>query len=531
MDWSTFDWKNYQSSLVNSRFTLGKYGIQQWDGSHDLYKRMSQVSAAFANAGYRPRDWDSFYKGASDYGVNEGAAQWVYIVNALDNGTFDQLYAEAMGKYNSKFGASPLEEAIATAYGIPFGLGSLMLTDFFNGDDSMAGNTSTLDYLNFGLGTSTSLLNLYMQYQAQKAQAAQVAFNNAMSYQMFQEGNQFNRQEAIDAFNRSYEASKYATQKKNMEAAGLNPAMMFGEGNTIQPPQSQAGSSLGAPSMASNIGMTVPGLDLSGLSQIANSLKSLADAKKSGAEVDEIYAMLQEKVKDQVLRNEYQEIINSYQGKKSAAEIANLLEDIEVKYTQIDNMIKEGRLIEAKTALEKVNKEIADENKLKAKADREIAESLAARREEYTNNILKKQEEDIKTTVKLGQMYDKQGVASLQSAAAALMQGKAALNNAEVNRLNGIAQRDLWAKEGLKVDALRQLTDAQKMDLCQSIAGAMVLSNGDVHVDGVKQEWMQQAMMREMYNQIRQQGADYWNPFKYIGHVFGGSVGMTKVLK
>lgn len=480
--------------------------------SNPDYKRFVQFGRAW-QAGWRPNnysmsdgvsDWKQQFQNwynsyGSTYDVNEALNYW----NNLREKEYD----------SSVFDGLQINLPIMAGTSKGFGVGDVV-----------------------GLGNlGLSALNYYQQSQLAKAQLAQVQANNALSYQMFVEGNRYNSAEAEAAFRRSFDASKYTTQAGLMRNAGLNPAMMYGEGSTISPPSSPSASSQAASPLQSGIGVNAPVFDILGF---ANAFKALADAKKAGAETKSIESLLAEQVKDLQLRNDYQEILNSYQGKKSATEIAKMIQDIEKQYVEIDNLIKEGNLTEAQTRLTDVQEQIAQENKGLAKAERELREALAEKREEYTTNILNQQKEEIETTKKQGNMYVQQGKAAimqgeaaLKSAAAALMQGQAALSNAEVNRLNGEAQRDLWQKEGLKVDALRQMTDAQKFELCQKIAGALVTSGGEVHVDGVKQEWMQNALMREMYNVTRQQGADYWNPFKYVGHVFGGSVGVTKMVK
>lgn len=217
--------------------------------------------------------------------------------------------------------------------------------------------------------------------------------------------NLYNYWVANEFMDKQNQWNSYANQVAEMRKAGLNPAGIFGEGQLTGNNSSQSAPTGGAPSgSATGLGyqsQTDTG-GMSDLADFANVLKSLADAKKSGAETKSIESMLDEQIKDLQLRNDYQQILNTYQGKKSATEIAKMLQDIERQYVEIDNLIKEGNLTEANIKLAEVNRQIAEENKGKAQAEKELAQALADKREEYTNNILKQQKAETKKTLQEG---------------------------------------------------------------------------------------------------------------------------------
>lgn len=288
------------------------------------------------------------------------------------------------------------------------------------------------------LGALSSIYNTYQQAEMAEAQLKLLKENNELSYKMFKEGNMFNAEEAEKAFQRSYDASKYTTQSSLMRAAGLNPQLMFGEGNLLHPAQSSAASAEGVPSFQSPVGVQPPQLSFDGFNQLASAMKSIADAKKSGAEVDKIYSLLDEEVKDIQLRNEYQEIINRYQGRLSYEQVVQAIRTNEKIYQEIDNLEKDGKLKEAQTLLTNAQERVAKEMEGKTKAEREFAEEIASRRQEIVQADL--EEKNSRTSLNQStahytdvqsDMLPRQVAAQEKSAAAAWLSANASMLSAE----------------------------------------------------------------------------------------------------
>lgn len=76
---------------------------------------------------------------------------------------------------------------------------------------------------------------------AQKNRQAQIDANN-LNYQMFQEQNTFNEEQARLAFQRESEFNSEQAQVSRLKQAGLNPAAAFGQSSTASAPAASAGS-------------------------------------------------------------------------------------------------------------------------------------------------------------------------------------------------------------------------------------------------------------------------------------------------
>lgn len=358
MDWSTFgsfsDWKN-ENFRPHFQYQDNHHD-QRLYGSEELARAWNHAGYAFLNAGYRPQDWDDFFPAGSDQYIDPYNAFQVYLWQALQNGSFPTVYEEAARRYSKKFGNDPLGEMISSVYGSIFGFGGSLLGNVIS--DPMASSNNTLDYLNFGLGVGTAGLNFYNQQQALKAQNSIAQANNALSREMFYEGNLFNHNEALEAFKRSYEASKYSTQLRNMLEAGLNPAMMFGEGNTIQPPQSQAGNSESVPSLQ-GASQVVPQLDLGSLGSMASALESLARAKNIGIDTSYLEQSLKYRLASDEANSRYAKVLadikQKYGDEREQKELKKIDGDIKKIAQEIDTLIAQEGLINEQAVTELYN--------------------------------------------------------------------------------------------------------------------------------------------------------------------------------
>lgn len=240
----------------------------------------------------------------------------------------------------------------------------------------------------------------------------------------------------------NHELNSYGQQVKEMMQEGLNPAMMFGEGQLSGNNSSMSAPTSSAPSgSGSGIG-SIGSSFASGetFSDITQAYSNLADAQLKGAQTNEINQLLENKVQDLQLRNEYQKIINQYQGKLSIAQIENILADTDKKYQEIDNLIKEGDLVQAQKLLVDMQREHEEEKKYKTKAEREMAEELSKRREEIVQKDLDKKQSEIdlnnanKDFVQSQNYYYPRVVATMEKNATA------AIMNAAANQLSASAQ-------------------------------------------------------------------------------------------
>lgn len=203
------------------------------------------------------------------------------------------------------------------------------------------------------LGALASIYNTYEQAEMAEAQLQLLKENNELSYRMFKEGNMFNAEEAEKAFQRSYDASKYTTQSALMRAAGLNPQLMFGEGNLLHPAQSSAASAEGVPSFQSPVGVQPPQLSFDGLNQLASAMKSIAEAKKLGVDTDYLEQSLKYRLASDEANSRYQKVLADLQEKygdeKSSAELRKIDKEIKYMTEQIDLMIKQEGLVDEQT--------------------------------------------------------------------------------------------------------------------------------------------------------------------------------------
>lgn len=191
--------------------------------------------------------------------------------------------------------------------------------------------------------------------------------NNRIAIQMARENNDFNAKEA----QKDREWNTYANQRKLMEDAGLNPAMMFGEGNLAS--SSAQASSAGLPSLTTPT-MVSPMSNIS-FSEIANGLKSLAEAKKIGG-VDT--KKVEEEIENLITSREGMTIQNKYQGRLNEMELKKGAAFVDKTYKEASNLVKQGKLIEASEALTRAQEEVQKEVKRLNKFQADYAEELAS---------------------------------------------------------------------------------------------------------------------------------------------------------
>lgn len=258
--------------------------------------------------------------------------------------------------------------------------------------------------------------------------------------------NEWNRAQTEYFMKEQNEWNSYPNQVKEMLKAGLNPAMIFGEGQLSGNNSSMAAPNGSAPS-AQPSGLGYPSLPLTGESfeDIASAFQALSQAEKNGMDVQVMKATLDETVKDLKLRNDYQEIVNKYADRINDAQLRNAIALVDKVYAEIDNLVKEGKVLEADALLKEAQKRVQDELKGKTEAEKQLAQEMADRREEIVQADLENKRAD--TSYKQSSAYkadvesdmlprqvaaqEKQATASLIGANAAMVGANASKYMAE----------------------------------------------------------------------------------------------------
>lgn len=136
--------------------------------------------------------------------------------------------------------------------------------------------------------------------------------------------------------------------------AGLNPRLAIGSNTAGSVAASSGHSASVSPQSSGMLGITPPYQDVNSFSQgfvnIANALKSLADAKKSGVETKRMEAFLQDELKGLQFQNRATELANLFNEKVLARADQKLDAEVKLILTQI----AKGEL-EGKELTEKIN--------------------------------------------------------------------------------------------------------------------------------------------------------------------------------
>lgn len=207
--------------------------------------------------------------------------------------------------------------------------------------------------------------------------------------------NEWNRAQTEYFMKEQNEWNSYPNQVKEMLKAGLNPAMIFGEGQLSGNNSSMAAPTGGAPS-AQPSGLGYPSLPFTGESfeDIASAFQALSQAQKNGMDVEVMKATLDETVKDLKLRNDYQEIVNKYADRINEAQLRNTIAQVDKVYAEIDNLVKEGKVLEAEALLKEAQEKVQRELKGKTEAEKLLAKEMADRRDEIVQADLENKRAD-----------------------------------------------------------------------------------------------------------------------------------------
>lgn len=177
-------------------------------------------------------------------------------------------------------------------------------------------------------GGIASIFNgIFNRRSQEKMNAANIALQretNAMQYDMMREQNDFNKQMAIDMFNMENEYNTPLAQVERLREAGLNPAMMLGNGNMANTGDAMTPTGANVPTLTAPRVDKVPPVTLGFLdalkdiSEISlnNSKKDLSDSetwknyKKTEKEIEQIT----QDVKYKQALQEYQNLQTTIDG-------------------------------------------------------------------------------------------------------------------------------------------------------------------------------------------------------------------------
>lgn len=332
-----------------------------------------------------------------------------------------------------------------------------------------------------------------------RANAALAREANDLQVQLQREQNAFAHDEAELAFQREMQKMEYnnpINQLQRYQEAGVNPSVAFAGGTgaatagNMTAPQAQPASSGVSPSLPNLLSFQKPlpfnlaGGMMDSVVKAATAIKSFKDAQKSSAEAKQIEAFLNTNLRKMLAETEGQELQNflnaNFGEKKESATVALLTQQAITAATQ-------GDLNEA-TKVVKQSEDFL--NKQLAAYHGQNAALLEKRNETYMK--------ELKATI--DNLY--------ASSAAHLASAEASRAQADYSRqalLTSAAEREKFAQETLQA----------------------IESTRSISLDNEKRELLLPLIIKQIELDIRQQGQDYWNPFRYAGTIFGGAAGAT----
>lgn len=197
----------------------------------------------------------------------------------------------------------------------------------------------------FGLSKAEREQNEYNSFEAQKARDFQQS--------LFTQGNQFNAEQA--QLNRDFQASQYQTTVKDMQAAGINPAMAFGGISGMSGASASASSAPGS-AQASGSGRGVQ--------------SSLSEMLQAG-----LFAKQLEKLDSEIKYTDAQRDLTTKQSEYKGLEIAFFEPLTSAQLKQYDSALQtqavERRLKESGISVNEAQKLLLEKNAALAGIDAE----------------------------------------------------------------------------------------------------------------------------------------------------------------
>lgn len=324
-----------------------------------------------------------------------------------------------------------------------------------------------------------------------------------------------NKELARYGYDLENEYNSPSVQKAKMLAAGLNP--YYNEQGATTAASNPNMQSVSQPSVSiPNFQAQSPWAAFSNLPEefamIASATKALADAKKVGVDTRQQEAAMQdflntihEKWRESKLANDYQEVITNWYQDRGR----HYLDEQDRKVTmEIGNLLAQGNLADAEKLLtDEKYTQLKNENSLWSRIKDYIVRQKAAEAENA--------EEQVNTTKAQGEMYKNQGIAALRASDAAISQALTAEANGKAYRVH--------------LRSAAKLNDAQITKMASELVGAYVDEHG-LHVDEKERLAAQSLLKRQIVAQTKSMDAkakqdrfNTYNPFTYLGQIFGGS--------
>lgn len=215
---------------------------------------------------------------------------------------------------------------------------------------------------------------------ADKANATNIMLTretNALQQQMQREQNQWNYDTAKEFFDMENAYNDPSAVRARLENAGINPQLaLSGDGTSFangdaSTPQSAFSPSITAPSIN-----PAPSVLNGVLPEIANTLKTLGEAKKLGIDTKYYDSLLQEELKSKQLENNYNELRNMFAPERMQSELTNIdlsndktSQEINKINHEINSIIedvvnkqKQGQILDTEKEIKNIEKKIASVN-------------------------------------------------------------------------------------------------------------------------------------------------------------------------
>lgn len=260
---------------------------------------------------------------------------------------------------------------------------------------------------------------------------------NDLNYKINQENNAYNRQLAIDMFNMENVYNNPAAQMTRLANAGINPYVAAGQVGQVEGRADTIAAQNPIPmSGPSGLGTQAPQLDItSPLQDVAQAFASLAQAKKTGVETDQLEAMFNDIVRE---KKAQADLVEATARMAEMDKIFKALYGLKKANFEVKNLEATYNKLQAETDYNKAQKLLADFqldwNKVKKQLDdKELARISAI--EPYFNELASL---EVSNKRKEGVVLDTQATAN--RAAARASDAAARESNARTETENQLRQ-------------------------------------------------------------------------------------------
>lgn len=317
----------------------------------------------------------------------------------------------------------------------------------------------------------------------------QSQFQQQMDYQNMDW--QRNRQAVLDDWARNNAYNDPSAQMARYSAAGLNPYMMMaGQNAAIANSESSAGGSSPSPaSMPSIPQMQVPHDTTA--EAFNNAISQYLQAKSVSADSD----LKQQQSTQLAIDNRTRNVRNIVDLHKTIHEINDIIEHQKLSKAERDNLEQERLILEDTVT---VLNQTFDARVKKPELDNYLLDRQARNLnlEGDRIQIQKNLDDMFARDERLAKLHiDQQNVRVLNASVSQI------LANTDLTKEQKETQVAHTAKTWLETNQINPDSEQGKL------------------------------LLRQLQLTIRQMGADYWNPFNYIGKGFSGSASATKVVK